>query len=182
MVGGTLRPMRGLGLFLAFVIPSSVALFNAACTCGPTGPTNPDECNFRGDPGGETRALELGFVPDPTDGMPSPEFVVYTAGAIVPKVRGFQGADMLVTEMRLPAMPTDETGNRCVHVRYRRSGAGDASYNVDLELVRQGDWWVARRAIFDPTEDFGTMMLDVTIEDPLFTATGSASIELVGVE
>lgn len=172
--------MRWLGLVLAIAIPLGMVVLNVACTCGPSGPTNPDECNFRGDPGTEMRVLELGFVPDPTDGMPSPEFVAYTPGAIVPKVRGFQGADMLVTEMRLPAQPSDDTGNRCVRVRYRRSGAGEARYDVDLELVRQGEWWVARRAIFDPTEDFGTMLLDVTIEDSTFTATGNVSIELVG--
>ena len=74
----------------------------------------------------------------------------------------------------------DDVANRCVRVRYRRSGDGSASYNVDLELVRQDDWWVARRAIFDPTDDRGTMMLDVTIEDSQFTATGTVSIELVG--
>lgn len=174
--------MRRMGIILACVIPLGLAMLNIACNCGPTGPTNPDECNFRDDPGAETRMLQLGFVPEPTDGMASPEFVVYVAGAIVPKLRGFQGADMLVTEMRVAAEPADPTGVRCVRVRYRRSGDGDADYDVDMELVRQGDWWVTRRAIFDPTTDVGMMTLDVTLEDASFTATGNVSIELVGVD
>ncbi len=172
--------MLRIGILLALAVPIGVGLFSAACTCGPDGPTNPDECNFRGDPGTETRALELGSVPEPSDGMPTPDFVPFTDGVVVPKTRGFQGSDMLVTEMRLPAQMDDPSDNRCVRVRYDRSGdEGSANYTVDLELVRQGDWWVARRAVFDPTVDTGMMMLNVTLEDSMFTATGTVSIELV---
>ena len=174
--------MLRVGFALAFALPVAVVLFGAACTCGPSGPTNPDECNFRGDPGAEMRVLEIGYVPEPSDGMVSPEFVAYTPGVIVPKVRGFQGADMLTAQMRLAAGPDDPTGIRCVRVEYRRSGAGNARYDVEMEIVRQGDWWITRRAIFDPTEDVGTMMLSVTLEDPSFIATGAVSIELVGVD
>ncbi len=174
--------MRRLGIIVACSVPVGLVLSNIACNCGSTGPTNPDECRFRGDPGTETRVLQLGFTPEPSDSMASPEFVVYAPGAIVPKQRGFQGADMLVTELRVAAEPDDPTETRCVRVRYRRTGAGNAEYDVDMELVRRGDWWTTRRGIFDPTSDLGTMMLDVTLEDASFTATGRVSIELVGVE
>ena len=138
---------------------------------------NIDQCDIVAGSAGETRTLEIGasVYIDPTGPA---VFVPFEEGSEVAKTFGFQGADMIVSRYRFPALPEDGLEERCMIVDYQRGGLGDASFQVRLRFEREGDHWLSAE-LFDPLDGTGELTLEATVEDNIVTGSSSVTVFLV---
>lgn len=149
--------MKTLGWIAGCFVLVGVAL-SGACLCDPdpSGPRGSAErCSFR--PGDAALPTErTALVGELQDDV----FVPWIEGGSAMIVRGFQGSDMLLPVVRVPAQPTDPD-EVCAYVQLRVSTVDGGDFTTDLA-------WLMRRE--------GDFLQSGTIELPLF-ANGAASVE-----
>lgn len=149
--------MKTLGWIAGSFVLLGVVL-SGACLCDPS-PSgqrgSAERCSYR--PGDAAlpaeRTVEVGELRDDV-------FVPWSEGGDATIVRGFQGSDMLLPVVRVPALPSDTEDEVCANVQLRIT-TSDGEFTTDLA-------WVMRRE--------GDFFQSGTIELPLF-ASGTATVE-----
>lgn len=159
--------MKTLGWISGLFVLSGVAL-SGACLCdpAPSGPRGSAErCSYR--PGDAAlpaeRSVEVGELQDDV-------FVPWSEGGDATIVRGFQGSDMLLPVVRVPALPSD-ADEVCANVQLRVA-TSDGEFTTDLAWVmrREGDFFQSG-TIELPLFASGAATVEGSVSEPSFTAT-----------
>jgi hypothetical protein len=159
--------MRTLGWIAGCFVIGSVVL-SGACLCdrGPSGQRGTAQrCGYGGGDASVAtpRTVELGELQDDV-------FVPWVDGGEATLVRGFQGSDMVLPVVRVPADPSDGDEVCALVELTMETSAGPFTTSLAWILRREGDF-LQSGSIELPLYGTGTVTVAGTVSEPTFTAT-----------
>lgn len=162
--------MRTLGWIAGCLVIGGVVL-STACNCGP-GPSGSrgtaQRCGYGGGDASVAtpRTVEVGELQDDV-------FVPWVDGGEATLVRGFQGSDMVLPVVRVPADPSDDDEVCALVDLTLDTSDGPFTSSLAWILRREGDF-LQSGSIELPLYGTGTVTVAGSVSEPTFTATIAA--------